>query len=69
MPLAMVKAGEKQAIKRILGKDDTKKFLENLGFVIGEYITVISEIEGNMIVSVKSSKVAISRSMALRIIV
>ena len=69
MPLTMVKAGEVSVIKKVGGKEETRKFLENLGFVTGSAITVISEISGNMIVNVKDSRVAINKEMANKIIV
>ena len=56
-------------IKKIGGKQETKKFLETLGFVVGGTITVISEINGNMIVNVKDSRVAIGKDMANKIMV
>ena len=49
MPLSMVKPGETNTIKKVGGKEETRKFLENLGFVTGGEVTVVSEIEGNMI--------------------
>lgn len=69
MPLTMAKIGETNYIKKIGGKDQTKHFLENLGFNEGSSVTVISELNGNIIVSVKDSRVAISREMANRIII
>ena len=69
MPLSMVKVGEKNVIKRVGGKEDTRRFLENLGFVIGSTVTVISEVCGNMIVNVKDCRVAIGKDMANKIIV
>ena len=69
MPLTLGKTGEMQTIRKISGRDDTKRFLESLGFVIGGQVTVVSEINGNMIVNVKESRVAISKSMAARIMV
>ena len=65
----MVKKGEANIIKKIGGKEDTKKFLGNIGFVVGAAVTVISEIKGNMIVEVKNSRVAIGKDMANKIIV
>ena len=53
----------------IKGKDETKRFLENLGFVQGGSVTVITEIDGNMIVNVKDVRVAVSKQMANRILV
>ena len=61
--------GEANIIKKIGGKEDTKKFLGNIGFVVGAAVTVISEIKGNMIVEVKNSRVAIGKDMANKIIV
>ena len=47
MPLAMVKPGEECTIKKIGGKEETRRFLENLGFVVGGIVTVVSEVGGN----------------------
>ncbi|MBO5239643.1 MAG: ferrous iron transport protein A [Lachnospiraceae bacterium] len=69
MPLSMVREGESNVIKKVGGKEETKRFLENLGFVAGGKVTVISEIGGNIIVNVKDSRVAIGRDMANKIIV
>ena len=69
MPLSMVKPGETHTIKKVGGKEETRKFLENLGFVTGGEVTVVSEIEGNLIVNVKDSRVAIGKDMANRIMV
>lgn len=69
MPLTMAVPGEKNCIKRVGGQADTKRFLENLGFVTGGEITVISEMNGNLIVNIKDSRVAISKEMANKIAV
>lgn len=69
MPLSMVKEGESNIIRRIGGKEETKRFLENLGFVAGGEVTVVSEINGNLIVNVKDSRVAIGKDMANKIMV
>ena len=57
------------SIKKISGKEEVKKFLENLGFVAGGIVTVVSDIGGSVIVNVKDSRVAIGRDMANKIIV
>lgn len=69
LPLTMASQGEPVIIKKIGGKQETKKFLETLGFVVGGTITVVSEINGNMIVNVKDSRVAIGKDMANKIMV
>lgn len=69
MPLAFATIGQANVIKKIGGRDKTKKFLENLGFVIGGTVTVISENAGNLIVNVKDTRVAISKEMASKIMV
>ena len=69
IPLTMLNAGETNTIKRLGGKEETKRFLENLGFVVGGNVTVVSDIGGNLIVNVKDSRVAIGRDMANKIMV
>ena len=69
MPLTMMNTGEPNIIKKIGGKEETRKFLENLGFVTGATVTVVSEIGGNMIVNIKDSRVAIGKDMANKIMV
>ena len=69
MPLGLANAGEENIIKKIGGNPEIKKFLENLGFVIGGTVTVINEIGGNVIVNVKESRVAVSKEMANKIMV
>lgn len=69
MPLSMVKQGEPNTIRRVGGKEETRRFIENLGFVAGAEVMVISEVGGNMIVNVKDSRVAIGKDMANKIMV
>ena len=69
MPLTIAPRGKKLIIKKINGKDETKRFLGTLGFTQGGDVLVISEADGNMIVNVKNTRIAISKSMANRIIV
>lgn len=69
MPLTMLNAGETNTIKKVGGKEETKRFLENLGFVPGGKVTVVSDIGGNLIVNVKDSRVAIGKDMANRVMV
>ena len=69
MPLTMANTGEENIIKKVGGNPETKKFLESLGFVSGGTVTVINEIGGNLIVNVKDSRVAVSREMAMKIII
>ncbi|MCI8608340.1 MAG: ferrous iron transport protein A [Firmicutes bacterium] len=69
MPLTMAPAGETRRIIRVGGNQDVRRHLENLGFVAGSNITLISQISGNVIVNVKESRVAISKEMANKIVV
>ena len=69
MPLTMAAIGEENIIRRIGGNEETRRFLENLGFVAGAGITVISAIGGNVIVNVKDSRVAINQDMVRHIMV
>ena len=69
MPLSMAKQGEINTIQKITGKDEVRQHLAELGFVVGERVRVVSEINGNMILQVKDSRVALSREMACRIMI
>ena len=69
MPLSMVGIGETKTVLKINGKYDTRRILKNLGFVEGAELTVVSVLAGNMIVSIKDTRVAIDRSMSNRIMV
>lgn len=69
MPLTLANPGEENIIRKIGGKPEVKKHLENLGFVAGGNVTVISSTGGNVIVNVKESRVAISKEMAQKIMI
>ena len=69
MPLSMIGEGETATITRNGGKEETRRFLENLGFVVGAIVTVISKTGGNVIVNIKESRVAIGSDMASKIMV
>lgn len=69
MPLIFANAGEENIIKKVGGNSETRQHLENLGFVTGGTVSIISTIGGNLIVNVKDSRVAISREMAGKIMV
>lgn len=69
MPLFMAKPGEVNSIKNVGGKEEIKQFLNNLGFVVGSTVIVISKLNGNLIVNIKGTRVAISEDMAKKIII
>ena len=69
MPLSYATTGEESVIRRIGGSPEVKKHLENLGFVVGGSVKVITAMNGNMIVKVKEARVAISDEMARRIMI
>lgn len=69
MPLTMADRNEQHLIKKIGGKKEVQQHLQDLGFVAGGTVSVISEIGGNLIVNVKETRVAISKEMAIKIMV
>ena len=69
LPLSLAQQGEENTIKRVGGNQETKKHLEDLGFVVGGEVTVINSLGGNVIVNVKDTRVAISEEMARKIMV
>lgn len=68
-PLIFAVSGEENIIKKVDGKSDVRRHLEEMGFVVGGNVTLISENNGNVIVGVKGCRVAISRETALKIMV
>lgn len=69
MPLTLANIGEENTVKKIGGSPEIKKHLENLGFVVGGNVTVITSLGGNVIVNVKETRVAVSEEMARKIMV
>lgn len=69
MPLILANVGEENMIKKVDGNPETRKFLENLGFVAGSSVTVVNTMGGNVIVNIKDSRVAVSKEMAAKIMV
>ena len=69
MPVTMAKAGETVIISRIMGTDEVRQHLSELGFVVGEKITVVSNNGGNVILQVKDARIALDEKMANRVIV
>ncbi len=69
MPLSMAKSGETSFIKKISGKDEVRQHLAELGFMVGEKVTVVSEVGGSLILSVKGTRIALGKQMANRIMV
>ena len=69
IPLGMAKAGETVTIKKITGKDEVRQHLAELGFVVDANVTLVTEVAGNLIVSVKGCRVALDKAMAMRIMI
>ena len=67
MPLALLEIGTTKIITKISGKEEIRKFLEKLGFTVGANVTIINKIEGNVIVNIRDTRVAISKEMAMKI--
>lgn len=69
IPLTMAQLGEKNFVQKITGKDEVRHHLRELGFVVGSEVVVISQISGNMILSVKDGRIALDKMMATRIMI
>ena len=69
MPLTMARAGETVTIRRISGRDEVRRHLAELGFVVDSDVTVVSELGGNLILQVKESRIALDRTMANRVMI
>lgn len=68
IPLTAARAGETVNIKKITGRDELRRHLAELGFVVDDDVTVVNQLAGNLIVQVKDSRVALNREMANRIL-
>ena len=69
MPLGMANVGDTNIIRKITGKDEVRQHLAELGFVVGAEVRIVSELGGNMILSIKDSRIALDKTMAMRIMV
>ena len=69
MPLTMTKPGETVTIRRVSGKDQVRQHLAELGFVVNASVTVVSELAGNLILQVKDSRIALDKTMAMRVMI
>ena len=69
MPLTMAKAGDTLTIQKITGRDEVRQHLAELGFVVGEAVTVVNVLGGNLILQVKESRIALDKTLAMRILV
>lgn len=69
MPLAMAQVGDVNIIKRISGRDEVRQHLAELGFVVGEEVQIVNEMGGNLILSIKGARIALDKTMAMRIMV
>ena len=69
LPLTLAKPGQTVTIRKVTGKDEVRQHLAELGFVVGESITVVNVLGGNLILQVKESRIALDRTLALRILV
>lgn len=69
MPLTLAQVGEENVIRRIGGNPAVKQHLERLGFVVGGNVTVLTALDGNVIVRVRDARIAVSREMAQKILI
>lgn len=69
MPLTMAGVGESNIIRKINGRDEVRQHLAELGFVVGEEVRIVSQIAGNLILSIKDSRIALDKTMAMRIMI
>lgn len=69
MPLTFAKPGDMNYIRKITGKDEVRRHLAVLGFVVGASVTVVTTMGGNMILQVKQSRIALDKTMANRIMI
>ncbi|MBR0398359.1 MAG: ferrous iron transport protein A [Eubacterium sp.] len=67
MPITMANPGETVQVKRIIGKDEIQRHLNELGMIEGINVTVVQNNGGNMILQVKSGRIALDEKLARRV--
>ena len=69
MPLIFANDGEINVIRKIGGTDEIRRHLNNLGFVVGGTVQIVSRMGGNVIMNVKEARIAIDEKMARKILI
>ena len=69
LPLSYAEVNETNVIKKVTGNPEMKKHLEDMGFVTGAVISVVSTVNGNLIVNIKDTKVALDKQLAMKIMI
>lgn len=67
MPLSMIEEQRPVKVLKIGGNQETRRFLETLGFVAGAIVTIVNQMDGNLIINIKDSRIALGREMATKI--
>ena len=67
MQINFLSPGMEGCVKRIAGRDDTRRFLESLGLVPGGRVTMVYSMGDNVILGIRGTRIAISRKLADRI--
>ncbi len=68
MPLTLATPGKQVTIVKVGGNAAVKQHLNEIGFNEGAAVTVVTALNGNVIVKVKESRVAIDAGMANKIV-
>ncbi len=69
LPLSFANVNEEVTVQLVKGNPETKKHLEDLGFVTGGKVKVISKNGDNIIVNVKETRLGLDKSMANKIMI
>lgn len=69
MPIALAPINQELKVVRVLADDKTKKHLESLGILVNSSLTVVSSVNGGVVVAVKEGRLALDRSIASKILV
>lgn len=69
IPITLANSGDFVTIRKITGNDAIRQHLAELGFVVDAEVKVISSVNGDLILQVHGSKIALTESMARRIMI
>ena len=64
MPISMATVGTAYTIKKISGNTEVRSHLKSMGFNEGTEVKLITQLDGDVIIHVKESRVAINKDQA-----
>ena len=69
MPIMLAPLNEEVRVVKILANEKIKKHLESLGILVNARLTVLSAVNGGVVVAIKDGRLALDHEVASKILV